>query len=131
MTLHIDNPVIDKISKPEIEQVEQEKMEYHLLGTFLRTRGLQLFCYNSTENKVERVDISYSNTIHIIPENGQLIAVDLEAEKTTVDSRCEYFEALNMDNAKRRVKRCKEGKIEELFNLRDPNKEPLVELKVW
>jgi hypothetical protein len=131
MTLHLDKPVVDKISKPEIEQVEQEKMEYHMLGTFLRTRGLQLFCYNPMEDKVELVNILYSNTIHIIPENGQLIAVDLEAEKTTVDSRCEYFEALNMDSAKRRVKRWKEGKIKELFNLRDPNKEPLVELKFW
>ena len=129
--IYLDTLKPESTSKPEVEQVQKEKMEYHLLGTYLRTRGLTLYSYNPMKNEIEPVVISYSNTIHIIPEDGQLIAVDLEAEKTTVDSRFIYFEALNQKSAERRVKKWKNGQIKELFNLRDPNKEPLGELKFW
>jgi len=127
----IDNMVLDKISKPEIEQVQKEKTEYHILGTYWRTKGLKLFSYNPANCKIELVEIKYSDTVHIIPKNGILVPVDLEAEKTTIDSRCVYFEALNLKSAERRVKRWKDGRLQELFNLRDVSKEPLVELKFW
>ena len=130
MNILIDSHPSD-VKKTEIEQVQQQKMEYHILGTYLRTKGLKLFQYSPITEKVEEVEISYSNTLHLIPQDGVLVPVDLEAQKTVVDTRCIYFESLNMKNAEKRVNKWKAGKIEELFNLRDPEREPLVQLKYW
>jgi len=108
-------------SKPEMENVEREKQEYKLIGTFLRTRGLKLYAYNSLKNLLTEVDITHGDTIHLIPdENGKLRAVDLELEKATVDSRDIHFEALNWKNAEKRLKKFKQGEIKELCNLKEP-----------
>lgn len=109
------------ISNCEIEQVQQEEHEYYLLGTFLRTRGLRLWGYNYFEDKVFEVIIEYGDTIYLLPMNGKLIPVDYEAEKCTVDSRFVYFEALNRQNAEKRVRSWKEGRVKELSNLVKPN----------
>lgn len=72
-------------SKPEIENIEREKQEYKLIGTFLRTRGLKLYSYNSLKNKLTEVQTQRGNTLHLInDENGKLRAIDLELEKVTV-----------------------------------------------
>lgn len=107
--------------KPEIEKVEQEKQEYKLIGTFLRTRGLKLYCYDHINEKLLEVNLIRSDTIHILPnEFGELRAVDLELEKAIVDSRATHFEALNMKNAEKRLRKWKQGKIKDLCNLRVP-----------
>lgn len=113
------------VKKSEIEQVQQEKQEYKLIGSFLRTRGLTLFGYNHIDDYVFKVDIKYGNTIHLIPIDGKLIPIDLEAEKCVVDARFEYFEALKYKTATERVKKYKEGKIKTLCNLRKPNLESI------
>jgi GDP-D-mannose dehydratase len=112
----------NSVSSVEIEQVQQEEKEYILLGTFLRTKGLNLFYYNPVDGSVTEAVIKYGDTIHIykMPDNS-FIAIDWEAQKTTVDSKCIYFECLNMSNALQRVKRFKNGSVKELFNLRRPN----------
>lgn len=120
-------PSFDKqgaVSSIEIEQVQQEEKEYILLGTFLRTKGLNLYYYNPTDGSVKEATIKYSDTIHIykMPDN-RFITIDWEAQKCTVDSRCVYFECLNMQNALQRVKRFKNGLIKDLANLRRPNPE--------
>jgi len=108
-------------SKPEMENVEREKQEYKLIGTFLRKRGLKLFAYNSLKNLLTEVEVEHGNTLHLMPdENGKLRAVDLELEKATVDSREIHFEALNRKNAEKRLKKFKQGKIKDLCNLREP-----------
>jgi hypothetical protein len=122
MNILNDNSDITKTNKPEIEQVEKKKQEYYLLGTFLRTRGLRLFGYNNLKNEVFEVKIQYGNTIHLIPQiDGSLLPIDFEAEKCTVDSRFEYFEALNFESANKRVLKYKQGKLSELCNLRKSN----------
>ena len=45
----------DAISKPESELVEREKMEYTLLGTFYRTKGLKLFTYNPKTEDIKEL----------------------------------------------------------------------------
>jgi hypothetical protein len=120
MILDQINTLDKMVSKAETELVQKQKQEYFLLGTFLRTRNLILFGYNHTEDRLFKVEITYSNTIHLFNFGYGLVAIDLEAEKTTVDSRNTYFEALNMENAIRRVKRYKAGQIKELSNLRKP-----------
>ena len=111
------------VSQNEIEQVQIKEHEYYLLGTFLRTRGLRLFGYNSFDDKVFEVAIKHGDTIHLVPMDGKLIPVDYDMESCTVDSRHTYFESLNMRNAVRRVQNFKQGRIGELSNLVRPNPE--------
>jgi len=114
------NPINkDNLNKPEIEQVEKEKHEYHLIGTYLRTRGLKLFFFNHFENKIDEVITLKGDTIHAVPQDGKLIAIDYNIEKAMIDPRFIFFEALNLKSAINRVKKYKNGKIE-LFNLRKP-----------
>lgn len=113
-------PVEGSINKDEQEIVQKQKHEYKHLGTYLRTRGLKLWTYNAKSGKIKEVHITKGDTITIIPRDGKLVAVDLEMEKATVDSRNEYFEALNYPNALKRVRKLKSGKIKELCNLKEP-----------
>jgi ribosomal protein S26 len=111
------------ISQFEIEQVQLQKQEFYLLGTFLRTKGLSLFYYNPVNGEVKEAKIKYSDTIHVYKLPDRWIHIDWESQKCTVDSCVIYFEVLNMRTAKERVKKYKEGKIKELSNLRVPNPE--------
>lgn len=116
---------IDRISKNEIEQVQKEKQEYYFLGSFIRRAGLKLFAYNPQKNEVYELKIKYSNTLHLVPQNGKLVPIDYEAAKCTIDSRHEVFEALNYDTAINRLIRWKSGQINQLCNLRRPNPNPM------
>lgn len=118
-------PIVEKekTSKPEIEQVEQQKQEYHLIASYLRTAGLKLYGYNHLEDKVFEVEIRYGNTINLVPVQGILIPIDYTAQECTVDSRFVYFECLNMLNAQKRVNKYKQGILKDLCNLRKPSKE--------
>ena len=118
----------DDVSKPEVENIVKDKIEYKHLISYLYTKGLKIFSYNHFTDKVEEVIIKYSDTIHIVPRDGELVAVDMEFEKAFVDPRLQYFEALNLKSAIARVKRYKAGKLKELCNLREPSKEGI---KFW
>lgn len=43
--------------KAKQEHVEKEKQEYKYLTSYLRTRGLNLFCYNPMKERIEAVEI--------------------------------------------------------------------------
>lgn len=105
------------------EKVEEEKIQYKPLGSFIVHNGNKLYCYNHIEDKVTEVVINYSNTIHVVARNGRLTTVDYEAEKCKVDPRFAYFEAMNYKTAENRVKRWKEGKCKKLENLLEYNPE--------
>jgi hypothetical protein len=108
-------------SRPEMEQVENEKQEYKLIGHFLRRSGLALFGYSSKENKLYKVDITTGDLLKIVPDgNGGLTVIDPEMQKCTVNSAHIFFEALNLRTAKERLRKFKHGKIKELCNLREP-----------
>jgi hypothetical protein len=101
-----------------IEVQQKQKQEYKHLGTYFLSRGMTLFSYDWNEDKIEKIVIKYSNTIYVECRDGKLVAVDKEVEKVMVDSRLTFFEALNMDNAIKRVNKYKSGKIVDLCNLR-------------
>lgn len=108
-------------SKPEMENVEREKEEYKLIGTYLRRRGLKLYSYNRSKDTLTECEITRGATLHLLPdENGKLKVVDLELEKAIVDSRNIYFESVNFKNAEKRLRNYKAGKVKELCNLREP-----------
>ena len=119
-----DKQVIDKIkTSTSIEQVQQEKQEFKLLGTYLRTVGLNLYCYNPHKDIVEEVEVkSNSKTCVLVPlEQGYEIQ-DYERQKIEVDPTWDYFEKSNMKNAIRHVEKFKQGKIKSIWNLKLPNK---------
>ena len=108
--------------KNEIEQVQQQKQEFRLLGTYFRTSGLNLYCYNPHKNIVEEVQLKRnSKTCVLIPlEKGYLIE-DYEKPKISVNPNWDYFEALNVKNAIKRGEKFKQGKIKTLWNLKTIN----------
>lgn len=110
------------IKSHEIEQVQQEKTEYTHMGTYLRNKSLKLFYYNPMTCTVHHVDIVRSNTLHLCLVNGKPTAVDLEYEKAFVDTRMIFFEAMSLTTAKVRVEKWQQGRIKELFNLREQGK---------
>lgn len=124
MEIILKNPN-DELSKPQIEQVQKEKHEYKLVGTFLRTKGLNLYAYNSIKDELKEVDVRHKDTVNLTPTAEGLIAEDAATEETQVDTRDEHFEALNWGSAQKRVKKWREGKIKELCNLRKPPKYPI------
>lgn len=111
------------LDKPEIEQVQQEKQEYKLLGSYHRTAGLRLFCYNPHNDSVEMVDETKSSDTCIVEflKRGHIIS-DFNTPKITVDPNWDYFEVLNLENAIKRVMKYKNGEIKKLSNLQPPRK---------
>ena len=79
--MNIINDFLDStpISKPEVEQVQQQQKEYFLLGTFLRTSGLKLFGYNFIKNTVFEVEIKYSDTVHVYWTPEGPLVIDWES----------------------------------------------------
>jgi hypothetical protein len=108
-------------SEVDVEMVQQEKQELKHLGTYLKTANLKLYYYNPVNGEFGEVNIVRSNTIYIEVKEGKLVPVDRELEKVVVDSRMEFFEALNKGTAFKRIKKWKEGKIKQLCNLRYAN----------
>lgn len=100
------------ISKPEIEQVQKEKQEYKLISSFVRTKGLNLYGYDSYKDEIYLVEQDNVDTIHW-NEANELV----NKYTASIDSRHTFFEALNMKSAINRVKKWKQGK-KELDNLK-------------
>lgn len=123
MNILNDKSDLNFVCQNEIEQVQQEKQEFKLIGTYLRTIGLKLYCYNPHKDIVEEVEVkSNSKTCVLVPlERGYLIE-DYEKPKIDVNPNWDYFEALNFKNAVKRVEKFKQGKIKSIWNLRIPNK---------
>jgi hypothetical protein len=105
------NSFTSKIIQTEL--VQKQKQEYKHLGQYLRTKGLKIYYYNHFEDIIIEVEdkIQYSKTLHLIVIDNKLTAVDLGIERVQADPRFEYFEALNFDNAEKRVEKWKAGKI--------------------
>lgn len=122
----INSPILKdgRIKKSEIEQVVREKQEYTLLGKYNLTKGFKLFCYNPINGEVTQPKIKVSGFIQCELVNVDGVPTwqwfDPENFNVTIDSRNIYFESLNIKNAINRVKKWKEGKIKELFNLKKP-----------
>ena len=111
----------NNINKNNIEVVEKEKQEYKLIDRIVRTRGLRLYSYNLTTDEINEIVLSndVNNTIYTtIRDNKLCIDYEKTFDKAVIDPRNKHFEALNMNNAIRRVEKWKNGKIKELDNLR-------------
>jgi len=114
----LDNTKDKSSSKPEVEHVEKQKQEYKLIGSFWRTKGLNLYSYSPFDGSLHKVDIKYSDTIHLEAIDGELVPVDKEMQKATVDTRFVYFEALRDESAIKRVCRYKHD-LSKMCNLKE------------
>lgn len=116
----------NSFTKPEMEMVEDEKVEYKLIGKYFRTRGLKLFAYNYQKDQLIEITTSLKTEIALVIGNdGKLGKSDSGKQECQVDSRDTHFEALNQKSALKRLQKYKEGKIKELCNLRVPVKNSL------
>lgn len=123
------SPIISEdTSAVSMEKVQIAKQEYKYLTSYLRTRGLNLYCWNPMARELTKVEIKRSDTIHIVAIDGVLMPIDHEMEKSIVDPRCYFFEALNYHNAEKRVIKWQQGEIKELCNLVKPSKDGI---KFW
>lgn len=114
-----------KTNNPDIEQVQFQKQEYKLIGTYYMPRGVKLFSYNMLNDEVVEVNIKLSNTVYIMYRDGRVTWEDKDAKKTLADPILTYFTCLNMANAKRRVERFLSGEIKSLFNLKEVRNETI------
>jgi hypothetical protein len=123
MNILNDKSDLNFVRQNEIEQVQQEKQEFKLFGTYLRTAGLNLYCYNPHKDIVEEVEVkSNLKTCVLTPLEVGYVVEDYEKPKVQVNPAWDYFEALNLKNAVKRIEKFKQGKINSIWNLRIPNK---------
>ena len=117
MNILNDKSDITSAPKPEIEQVENEKQEYRLLGTKHLRKGLLLFSWNPVKGEVNEVKIRKEKTA-ILKIKKEVIVKDIKRPSVATESDNIYFQALNMKNAIRRVERFIDTKDEtKLYNL--------------
>jgi len=120
----IQQPI--NLNEQSIEQVSPEKQEYKLIGSYLRTKGLGLYCYNQFDNTVSLVIETIPTKIRVIvvpisPIEDKLDYEEYEHKRCDVDCRLHYFEALRLESAITRVSKWKSGKIDNLCNLKEYN----------
>lgn len=116
----ISNQPKDNIRKNEIEMVQKEQLERTFIGTFLRTRGLQLFAYNYKADTLSMLKPE-GKTIAVtdIDERGSLAVKQTGSKQECLldVNACIPFEALNIKTAQKRLDKYKSGKISRLGNL--------------
>ncbi len=123
MDLQNDTYKIDSVKQNEIEHVQKSKKEFHLLGTYLLTRGLRLYFYNPLKDEIKEASIEENTTLSLGSIGGKLNPIEKNLGKCEINNNYEYFQALNMEKAIRRANRFKKGKIESLTNLKRANNE--------
>lgn len=122
MNILNDKSDVTTSRQTDLELVQKEKQEYKLIDTFLRTPGLTLFCYNPHKDIVEIIESKKSNSAIMVIKDTDIVVEDYEHSQCVIDPTCEFFEALNVKTAEKRVEKWKQGKIK-LSNLRKYNSE--------
>ena len=127
--MDILNQTKEDFNKPELERIQKAKQEFKLIDTILRTRGLNLYAYDSRKDIIFMIKIARKANCHTKIQEGQLVVDnDKNYDKSMIDPRNEHFESLNMKNAEKRVEKYKKGIINELSNLKRPTN---FKLKLW
>lgn len=118
----------DKVSKPEMEQVEQQKQEYKLIEQYVRSKGMIMYAYNTIKDEITEIKPTVKKDVAlVVSEEGTLMKKEEAQEEVMVDPRNIFFEALNRKNAIKRVNKYKQGKIKELCNLmRKKDRKPIL-----
>jgi uncharacterized protein YxjI len=96
----------------KIEQVVKEKMEYKLIGKFIRTPGMKLYMFNPNDGTLTACKT----------EKKVILTIDskyIKKEKVEIHKDFIPFEALNDKNAIKKVKKSLLNNSS-LFNLRVP-----------
>ena len=117
--MKLTNESNESIRRAEMEMVENEKQEYKFFGKFLRRKGLNLYAYDPIKGEIYEVEKREIKTAEIDFSIGGI--KNLSTEEAVVNSNHDHFEALNMKNAKKRLKKFIDGDIKELTNLRPIN----------
>lgn len=116
----------NSFQKTEQEHVEQEKIEHKLIGTFNRTKGLRLYAYNILNDNLYEVEEVFEGDLYLMRNHeGVIKAYEVGNSKVYVNSNDEHFEALNLENAQKRIGKFKKGLIKDLNNLKKPKEKTI------
>lgn len=111
----------NSFTKPQQENVEQEKIEHTLIGTFSRTKGFKLFAFDVLNDNLYEVDEIFEGDLYLMrDELGKIRAYQVGHSKTYINPNHIHFETLNLKNAQRRVEKYKNGDHKALQTLKPP-----------
>lgn len=94
---------LDRQDSERIEQKQKKQQEYKLIGKRRRIPGLNLFSYNTVTKELKLAPVEKNVALGL---NGPDYKTNIKIEKD-----CIYLQALNMDNARRKL--MKKGIIKE------------------
>lgn len=87
------------VEKTAIEQVAPKKQEYHLIGRQRRVAGHTLFEFNKITKDIRKAEIK--SNAYTSFATGKVIV----EQKVQVKPNCIYIQALNVINAKKKIKK--------------------------
>lgn len=95
---------LDKLkTKDVIVAPRPQKQKYRFLGTMIRRPGLTLFEYDS---KTKTVQVAEVNTQQFYPYNAKRNKFSVSStSRVQARDGCMYFQALNLKNAIRKVRK--------------------------
>jgi len=123
--MNLDLKQKDQIKGYEIENVENEKQEYKLVGTFIRNRSLKLFSYNHLKGEINLIEENKDDEVNMVLKKGKLQAEYNVNTEAFVNTNNTHFEALNFKTAEKRVEKFKKALIKDLCNLRVYDPKPI------
>lgn len=98
--------------RTEEQRLVDQKKEYKLVETFLRTPGTRLFGYDVANNELYCVEEVERQTVHLINTD------DTACRSAMINTNHEYFEAISWKTARKRINKYQSEKIRQLSNLR-------------
>ena len=85
------------------EQVQKKQNEYHLIGKTRRIPGHTLFEFNKVTKEIRPAEIDRKAIVSFDPKsNSEQVKYET---KTKVSKDCFYLQALNIENAKKKLKK--------------------------
>ena len=91
-----------KASKVEIHQEQNKKQEYKFIGNVHIKTGCKLWSYDSEKDAMIEVKISTKGAISL---SGEVV----ESPKAQYNPSYIYFQAINEKNARKKLKKYREG----------------------
>ena len=85
------------------EQVQKKQAEYHLIGKTRRISWHTLFEFNKVTKEIRPAEIDRKAIVSFDPKsNSEQVKYET---KTRVSKDCFYLQALNLENAKKKLKK--------------------------
>ena len=94
-----DQPQKDKMTKEEMEILQQKQHEYKLIGRQRRIPGHTLFSFNLKTKEIKVAPVEFSRDVDFRTREA------IQKPKIVIEPDCIYRQALNKKNFIKRLKR--------------------------